>query len=395
MITGVEEASAGVRRETGPALLLAVVLIAGFFGLRLATHGWQPSAFVVAGDMWTDPAARPELVVAPGSAGYDGQFVYRLALDPLLDTQVGDGIRLDNPPYRQGRIGLPALAWVVDRLPGVSLPWALVLIEGLALLGSAWLGIRYAADLGRSPYLGLLVGLSPGLLMAAARDLTEPLSVALLLAGLYAWQRRRLIPAGLLFAGAALTRETALVVLAGMGLWQLRALAVRRDSEHLARAATLLVPLAAALAWQGVVRSIWGSPPSASKGGSTFGIPVYRPLGGFFAGAGDPLALDRAHLLAHLWVAERIALAVLIVAVLAVLRTSAAAPDLRTGWVFAAILALTMPWRADIQFVRAANEAIVVGLLVLMGTRGRWPAAALATAAVWSTAVAIAYGVAL
>lgn len=376
-------------------LLLALLLITGLFGLRLATHGWQPSAFVVAGQVWTDPAARPELVVAPDSTGYDGQFVYRLALDPLLDTPVGHGIGLDNPPYRQGRIGLPALAWAVDRLPGVSLPWALVLIEGLALLGSAWLGIRYATDLGRWPYLGLLVGLSPGLLMAAARDLTEPLSVVLLLAGLYAWQRRRLLPAGLLFAGAALTRETTLIVLAGMGLWQLWALAARKDHEHLARAAALLIPLAATLAWQAVVRSIWGSLPSASKGGSTFGIPVYRPLKDLFAGAGDPLALDRAHLLAHLWIAERIALAVLILAVLAALRTSAAAPDLRTGWVLAAILAMTLSWRADIQFVRAANEAIVIGLLVLIGARGRWSTAALAMTAAWSAAVGIAYGLAL
>jgi hypothetical protein len=48
-----------------------------------------------------------------------------------------------------------------------------------------------------------------------------------------------------------------------------------------------------------------------------------------------------------------------------------------------------------VQFVRAANEAVVVGLMVLVTGCGRWPVAGLWLAAGWSAAVAVTYAVAL
>jgi hypothetical protein len=48
-----------------------------------------------------------------------------------------------------------------------------------------------------------------------------------------------------------------------------------------------------------------------------------------------------------------------------------------------------------VQFVRAANEAIVVGLMVLVAGRGRRPAAGLWLAAGWSATVAVTYALAL
>ncbi|HSV64762.1 MAG TPA: hypothetical protein VLJ59_02490 [Mycobacteriales bacterium] len=435
-------------RGPAAALLLAVALVGCFIGARLATHGGEPGAFVVAGDAFVDPAARPELAVAAGSTGYDGQFVYRLALDPLTGQATAHGITLDNPPYRHGRIGLPALGWLVDRMPGVALPVGLLLVEAAALLGCAWLGVRYAVEHGRTPALGLVVGLSPGLLIAAARDLTEPLAMFFLLAGLDLWRRHRsgsrdgrLAGAAVLFAAGALTRETVLLVLGGMGLWRLYAVLRHpgQRAEQARRALALVVPLAAVLGWQAYVRSVWGSLPAAAKGGDSFGVPLLRPLSGVLAGSDELFAFDREHLLRQLWIAERVALLMLLAAVVLTLASpgaarseaarsrparfglhrfaarfglarfaaarfaaarfgaawSSAAPDLRLGWVLAAVVAVSVPWRADVQFVRAANEAIVVGLLVLVAARGRLATGTLALVAGWSAAVALAYAVAL
>lgn len=388
-------------RGTGAAVALGALLVAGFFVARLASHDWRPGAFVVAGDRFVDAGQRPELPVATNSGGYDGQFVYRLALDPLTDQVRADGIELDNPPYRQGRIGLPVLGWLVDRLPGVPLTVALLLIEAAALVGSCWLGSRFAVAYGRSPLVGLVVGLSPGLVIAADRDLTEPVAMFFLLAGLDLWRRRRLAGAAALFAASVLTRETGLVVLAGMGGWHLVCWLRRshRSADHLARTAVLLVPLAAVVGWQAYVRSVWGGWPAIAKGGDTFGTPLLRPLHGLLVGLTPLFATDRQHLLQHLWIAERLALLILLLVVAGTLVTSRAAvslaPDLLVGWLAAALLAISMMWRADVQFVRAANEAIVVGLLALVASRGRWSVAGLWLAAGWSAAVAVAYAVAL
>jgi hypothetical protein len=42
---------------------------------------------------------------------------------------------------------------------------------------------------------------------------------------------------------------------------------------------------------------------------------------------------------------------------------------MRVGWVFALLLALAPAWERDVQFFRAATEAIGVGLLVLLARR--------------------------
>jgi hypothetical protein len=54
----------------------------------------------------------PGLFVFPGN-GYDGQFYYRLALDPADLHRAAFGITLD-APFRVQRIGYPALAWLMS-----------------------------------------------------------------------------------------------------------------------------------------------------------------------------------------------------------------------------------------------------------------------------------------
>jgi hypothetical protein len=48
--------------------------------------------------------------------GYDGQFFYRLALEPFSTAERVDGIAFDAPAYRQQRIGYPLLAFLTTAL---------------------------------------------------------------------------------------------------------------------------------------------------------------------------------------------------------------------------------------------------------------------------------------
>jgi hypothetical protein len=352
------------------ALTAAVVLV--FVLARLAANGGDLSAFVVAGDRFVDPRAAPdELTVRQDSSGYDGAFVYRLALDPFTDQQVAHGITLDNPPYRQQRIVLPLVAWLTDAATPLPLPLILILVNALALVGAGWFGARFAMAYGRHAGLGVLLAISPGLLIGLARDLNEPLAWLGLLAGLWWWREGRHPLAVAAFSVSALTRETTLMVVAGLGLWQLVAL-TRGGREELGRRLPrflwLLVPLASELAWQGWLYRVWGRLPVLSGEGN-IGVPPFRVAASLLDHDASWLDTGKDALLSHLWLAQRLWLLAFLGLVAWSLPRARLPRGMRLGWVLALLLALAPAWERDVQFFRAATEAIGVGLLVLLARR--------------------------
>ena len=91
----------------------AAVAVAAFVGVRsIITHGL--SGFPVAAPPATASGTRG---LRGYSDGYDGQFVYRLALDPFTHAVTAHGITLDNPAYRQQRIATALLAHVARGHP--------------------------------------------------------------------------------------------------------------------------------------------------------------------------------------------------------------------------------------------------------------------------------------
>ena len=144
----------------------------------------------------------------PGE-GYDGQSSYYIALDPAEAPHY-----LDNPPYRYGRILYPITARVLAAGQAEAIPYSLLAINVLAIVGAtlalaAWLSRR---DI--SPWFALVYGLFPGLLLALQRDLTEPLAYALVAVGVYLFdfgRRRGVLLAAGAFGLAALARETTLI----------------------------------------------------------------------------------------------------------------------------------------------------------------------------------------
>ena len=170
------------------------------------------------------------------------------------------------------------------------------------------------------------------------------------------------------FAAAVLTRETTLAVLGGMGVWQVAA-GLRGGwaalHPRLRRAAWLLVPLAVGLAWQVWVYQVWHALPVRSNGGNV-GAPVIDVVRSLFLGADNWLEVSKDTVVQHAVLVERLLLAALFGYIAwSLLRTRLPA-DLRAGWVVAAVLALSVRgWPRDEQFLRAANEAISMGLLVV------------------------------
>jgi hypothetical protein len=146
---------------------------------------------------------------APQGTGYDGQFSYYMALDFRNARYY-----MDLPAYRYTRVLYPELSWVLAFGDPAILPVAMIVINWLALgLGTlalaAWLRRRAC-----SPWLALLFGLYPGLLLGLQRDLTEPLAYALVAVGVYLFDyggRSRQLSSGVAFGLAALARQTTIV----------------------------------------------------------------------------------------------------------------------------------------------------------------------------------------
>lgn len=96
--------------HAGFVFAFAMIAYAAFIAVRLAAHSWDVSYFVTAGDEMTNPKDAPkDLYIARDSPGHDGQFYYRLALDPITNKVMDYGVTLDLPAYRHQRILYPGV----------------------------------------------------------------------------------------------------------------------------------------------------------------------------------------------------------------------------------------------------------------------------------------------
>ena len=371
-------------------------LSAAFVVVRDVTHGGHLGSFALAGTTFVHPGAPGDLPVRAASTGYDGQFYYRLALDPLTRQVTQFHITLDSPSYRQQRIGLPVLAWLVREAVRAPTSLALVLVNVVALVLLGFAGARLALQWNRAPWWGVALAVSPALVMALARDLTEPMATAGLVVGLLWWVRGRVWWAAGAFTVAVLCRETVLVLLFGMALWcvgQLVGTRVPRRASA-AKVGALCVPAAIEISWQFYLKHVWGGPLPTRSGHGQVGIILVRPLRTLFLYAGQ-IGPTHQGVLDAVWLLERFLLLALLIVVASGLMRSIAPPEIRLGWVFAALLATSVAWNQDVQFVRSANEAIVVGQLLLLARKDQIARVTAVGVAGWSAVVAVIYAAAL
>lgn len=210
--------------------------------------------------------------------GFDGQFVYYIALDPSKARYY-----IDDPSYRYERILYPIAARFTALAQRSVVPWTMLIINWLAVGGGvialgAWLRRK-----GVSPWFAVIYGVYPGVLLALQRDLTEPLAYGLVALAVYLFDfggRRGLLWSGLTFGLAALARETTLVfaLLFGMSILAGRPNAASRSSERSSRFAQAIPFGILALVPVGVWTLIafsWLGQPNA-------GAPLAAPLIGAF-----------------------------------------------------------------------------------------------------------------
>lgn len=340
----------------------ALAFYVGIAAARLAVFDWDPSIFVCAGDHFADRHHAALRYICIGSTGFDGQFFYRLSLDPFTRVETDHGIRLDAPAYRQQRILYPLTVRVLSGgHPGKTF-WTMLVVNLLALGALGWLGGRLAQAFGRHAFWGGVVAAYPGFLLSLMRDVPEPYAVMWLLAGLLALREGRFRAATLHLSLAVLTREPTAIVAAG-GLaagWVGRLRGARAAPLH-----CFAVPLAVGAVWQAFLYATWGVFPASYQSG--VGVP----------------GLGFAAFVLDIWKAETPAEAmwlkgVLFLTALAIVSARAfrRAPLLaheKVAWVAYGLLAFCLSdglWNDDWNFMRVLGEFHLSSVMILLGRGG-------------------------
>ena len=221
-----------------PALVVGCLYVL-FIGLDMLIHGHSFLYYAHIG---------PRFVLhIPGAApGYDGQFFYQIARDPLHASQF-----LDRPAYRYQRIVYPMLVWIITLGQASLVPFMLLLVNFLAIVLGTALVARMLIQQKMSPWYSLAFGLYFGQATALIFDTTEPLTYFLVCLGLFLIMRKRPTAAALTMGLAVLSRETAILFPMGyllVSLYQKR----WRDALRL-----ILLSIAPAAAWYILVAALF------------------------------------------------------------------------------------------------------------------------------------------
>lgn len=248
--------------------LLATLSAALFCVLRLVRLGGGAGRFIVAGQPFTDPATVPGGIPVLANGGFDGQFFYRLALDP---TSVGmgrsNGISFDYG-VRGGRIGYPVLSWLVSLGGRPSLvPTAMIVVNVVAVGVLAWVAAHLALDHGRAAVWGLAIAGYWGFGIVLGRDLAELVAAAAVFGVILLVGRGRYWWAGVVGVVAVSTREQAVLTVAmiaiGVAIVEWRRGGPR--GAALAVAKVSILPAIAFVAWQSIVAHVIGELPASSS----------------------------------------------------------------------------------------------------------------------------------
>ena len=386
-------ASIAVERLDRPAVTAVVAFAAwlAFVVARWATWaGGHVSLFIMSGIQYSHARDMSPRISHVPLAGYDGQFYYRLAMNPFNWSQTAYGITMDHN-YRYTRIGYPLVVWIVSLGQPRLVPTMLVLVNLACVAVIGWVGGRFARDAGRHALWGLLLVAYFGLVISVGRDTAEPVADACMLGGLLAYRRQRYLLAGALIGYGVVTNEPVLVV--AVAIAATRLYAHYRSPERgpvkfrLGRPDLVwLVPAFAYLVLQVIERTlVHGQAGSVSDVTQNISAPFWAMGRGLFT---DFRLMSWTHLgLYDFNLIEFAALACFVVAGCTVLRSTTAPLHERVAFAGFVVIEIVMAswqfWGSVFGDGRTYIDAYLLAIVMLLATpepvvtakRLRWLAA--------------------
>ncbi len=348
-------------------VLITAFLYGAFILLRLGFHDFNPTAFIAAGDVFCNPDSLPaNFSVLKNSGGYDGQFYYRLALNPFTAGPAAGGVQFDNPAYRHQRIAYPLLVWIFSVGKPEYVPAMMILVNYFFLCGIAWLGGWYAKAFNVSALWGMILPLYPGFLLTLSRDLTEITGAFFIVASLVLLKKNKPIAAAAVLSIGVLARETALLVALGSALVYFCDM-FKRSSRTSVPGYFFLAPVLCYCLWQLLLFFYWGVFPAAG-GAHNLGLPfvgIFRYVSELF---------PPASAVAGLYCFELIFTGCGLVAAAIALRSSAADLHIKISWLLYSLLIVLLTqliWCEDWAFMRAYTECGILSAIIVLGAKSR------------------------
>jgi MYXO-CTERM domain-containing protein len=265
------------RSRVALACAAAAVAVSGAAALAtLSVNEWKVSALVRMSN--AEPMARlavradPDFRFVHTQAHYDGVYFYAIALDPFARGEAHQLI--DRAAYRYGHAGYGWLARLVSLGSESAVPGALLAVSLAGVAIAAYAASLLAQELGWSPWAGMLVALSPGVVFAVTVDTSEPAGMAAVALALLAWTRRRWKLAAVGLVAGCLIKEPLLLVPAGLAAWEALAWARGRAPADLgARLAAIVAGPVVFAAWYVYLRITFGIWPFRDETRDFFAVP--------------------------------------------------------------------------------------------------------------------------
>ena len=345
-----------------PAILAAAALL--FLWLLVTRQGGDIGRLPCAGEAFVDATKSPAcLAVAKDSAGYDGQFYYRLAIAPFDTSERVAGVRFDYAVYRSQRILYPLVAHVLSAGDPCRVLWILPLINIISITALGWCAAILVGRTGVHPLWGIVAAIWPGFLFSLARNLTEPMECAFLVGGFAALSTRSYRWATLWFCCAALTRETAII--AAVVILFYGVVISLRDRKLSPLIGVGVLPPVVYMLFKLSLFELWSLPIN-------LGVKsvVSVPFAGFVGLLRDSIRADSR--LGGVQTAELIMLALLAIVALLCLRSSAADIMIKLSCVTYVLFAAAWTrdiWTEDWAFLRASAECGVLCGIVIATAR--------------------------
>lgn len=245
----------------GPVLVVALGLTLLIVPRLVAYHG-NPSGFVQFGHQFAPETRPPHGAIIGSPIGYDGQFYWIQARDPLvLHPSTLADIDAAGRGYNLQRVAYPALAALLAVGQVGALPWTLLAVNVIAVLALTAMLAAYARHRGRSVWWALAIALTPGIVMGTLRDLSDPLATAAMLGGLICYERGRREWAAALLTLGVLAREPMIVAVVAVGIDILAGMWRDRSAPQGRRRAArawpvVIIPVLAFVGWQLYTRSL-------------------------------------------------------------------------------------------------------------------------------------------
>ncbi len=185
-----------------PSVIMAIMYLTFIVFISL-TRNYSALDYAHLGTVWSEHNKG-------GTWGYDGQFYYQLAHNPLTAYNF-----MDNAPYRYQRILYPLVVFVLSLGKTALLPYLLLFVNWLSIVFSVEVVSRLLIKHHFSPWFSLALGLYFGQAVALTFDTAEPFACLLLCIGVWLLEEEYIGWAAIFMGLASLSRETAVLFPAG------------------------------------------------------------------------------------------------------------------------------------------------------------------------------------